>query len=442
MNPAHPHIRSTAAWLASKLVALAAVCFAISLPGSAANATQFYQRGNVQRHAGQNDFAKDAVTPEEAQRLYNRPKTNPPPKFDPKSPWPRIAGEFEQQNAILISVSELLPQHAKVFKRIAELTEDHVPLVVLYNDTKQVLEALNALRTSDQPLKHLSFMPLKLDTVWLRDFGPILAQEEDGIMSLDFFYNGQRPTDDHFPREWARVTSATHNSIPWTMQGGNLLCNGIGLALTTSRIFDDNKVTFKPRPGVDMQKEQREFLIRQIREYTNLKHIEVLQPLQAESTRHVDMFATFVNEREVIVAKLDPRLDRANSIILDQNARRLERITIGGKPLKVRRIPIPVRRGTSWSPYTNVIIANKLIMMPVMQTDDRTIMRQAVNVYREAFPDHRVATVDISSMAKLQGALHCMSIHVPHYAKLPKERLVSYERAVEWAKKQETPGQK
>ena len=45
-----------------------------------------------------------AVTPEEAQKLYNRPKTNPPPKFDPKSQYPRIAGEFEEQKAILISV--------------------------------------------------------------------------------------------------------------------------------------------------------------------------------------------------------------------------------------------------------------------------------------------------------------------------------------------------
>ncbi len=383
-------------------------------------------------------LSKEAVTPEEAQRLYNRPKTNPPPKFDPKSQWPRIAGEFEKQNAILISISELLPQHASVFKRIAELTENHVPLIVLFNDTTQVLEALKVLQKSTQKLEHVRFMHLKLDTVWLRDFGPVLAEQEDkGVMSIDFFYNGQRPTDDHFPREWAKLTSAEHNSVPWTIQGGNLLCNGGGLALTTTRVYDDNKVTFKRRPGVDIEKEQREFVIRQFKTYTNLKHIEVLEPLRNEQTKHVDMFASFVNSTEVLVAKLNPRLDPLNARVLDYNAQRLQRIKIDGKPLTVHRIPIPVRRGTSWSPYTNAIIANKLIMMPVMRTDDRTTMREAINVYRKTFPDHRVTTVDITSMAKLQGALHCMSIHVPHFVDIPEKKLVSYQRAVGWKEDQE-----
>ncbi|WP_075084729.1 agmatine deiminase family protein [Mariniblastus fucicola] len=381
--------------------------------------------------------SKEAVTPEEAQRLYNRPKTNPPPKFDPKSKWPRIAGEFEEQNAILISVSELLPQHGGVLKRIAELTENHVPLVILFNDSKQVLEAVKVLRDSKQSLSHISFLHFKLDTVWLRDFGPVLAEKENGVMSIDFFYNGQRPTDDHFPRDWAKLTAAEHNSVPWTIQGGNLLCNGIGLALTTTRIFDDNKVIFKRRPGVNIEQEQQKFVLNEFKQYTNLKHIEVLLPLQNEKTKHVDMFATFVNSKEVLVAKVDPRLDPVNARILDYNAKKLQRIQIDGKPLTVHRIPIPVRRGTSWSPYTNVIVANRLIMMPVMQTDDRATMRDAIEVYRNTFPNHRIATVDITTMAKLQGALHCMSIHVPSYVPLPDDKLVSYQRAVDWAKKQE-----
>ena len=411
--------------------------------GSYPNANAYYSRPRGRNPypnytpPANNRAPEKAVTPEEAQKLYNRPKTNPPPEFDPKSPWPRIAGEFEKQNAILISVSELLPQHGSVLKRIAELTEGHVQLIVLFNDSKQVKEALKVLRESDQELKHLNFMHFNLDTVWLRDFGPILAQLEDGVMSIDFFYSGQRPTDDHFPRDWAKVIGAEHNSVPWTIQGGNLLSNGSGLALTTTRLYDDNKVVFNRRPGVDVVKEQHDFVVGEFKKYTNLKHIEVLQPLQNEETKHVDMFATFVNDKEVLIAKVDPRLDSLNARILDYNAKLLERIKIGGTPIKVHRIPVPVRRGTSWSPYTNAIIANELIMMPVMKTDDRETMREAVNVYRKLFPDHRVATVDITSMAKLQGALHCMSIHVPSFVELPQDKLVSYDRALKWAEKHE-----
>lgn len=440
---------------AARFLLLAAALLMCSSVSSSASAQRWQQRpqqpqyysaptpsyrsvGGTPIKVSREDRTKKAVTPEEAQKLYNRPKTNPPPNFDPKSKWPRIAGEFEKQNAILISISELLPQHGSVLKRIAELTEKHVPLVVLFNDSKQVIEAIKVLQTSKQNLSHVQFLQFKLDTVWIRDFGPVLAEKPDGVMSIDFFYSGQRPTDDHFPRDWAKLTSAQHNSVPWTIQGGNLLSNGIGLALTTTRIFDDNTVVFKRKPGVDPRKEQQEFVVNEFKKYTNLKHIEVLAPLQNEKTKHVDMFATFTSSKEVLVAKLDPRLDPTNARILDYNAERLKRITIDGKQLKVHRIPIPVRRGTSWSPYTNVIIANKLIMMPVMQTDNRTTMREAIDVYRRVLPDHRVATVDITTMAKLQGALHCMSVHVPDYVDLPEDKLVSYERALQWSKKQKT----
>ena len=408
-------------------------------PGSVYVRPGGYAPNPVVRQPARTGTPENPVTPEEAQRLYNRPKTNPPPGFDPKSPWPRIAGEFEKQNAILISISELLPQHSRVFKRVAELTEGHVPLIVLFNDTKQVREAIKVLSESEQEFEHLSFMKFELDTVWLRDFGPLLAGEEDGgVMSIDFFYSGQRPVDDHFPRDWAKVIGADHNSVPWTIQGGNLLCNGVGLALTTTRIFDDNKIQFKRKPGVDPVKEQQKFVIDEFKEYTNLKHIEVLQPLANEKTKHVDMFATFIGQTDVVVAKVDPRFDPVNARILDYNAARLAKIRIGKDQMKVHRIPVPPRRGTSWSPYTNVLIANRLIMVPVMQTDDRETMMEALNVYRRAMPDYRVATVDITSMAKLEGALHCMSIHVPSYVTLPADKLVSYARAKRWADKLES----
>lgn len=417
---------------------VAATCF-LALGHTQMAAAQFAgSAGPSYRYGRENShISPDAVTPEQAQKLYNRPKTNPPPNFDPSSPWPRIAGEFENQNAIMISLSELLPQHGEVLRRVAELTHGHVTLVVLFNNPSQVLEAIKTLRDSEKSFDHVRFMKLELDTVWLRDFGPILAQQEDrSVMSIDFFYNGQRPVDDNFPRSWAKLTGAEHNSVPWTMQGGNLVCNGTGLALTTSRIFDDNKIVLPPKPGVDMVREQREFVLSQFKDYTNLKHIEVLQPLQNEMTKHVDMFAAFVKPTEVLIAQVDPRRDPVNARILDQNALQLQRIKIGDRPLTVHRISVPVRLGTSWSPYTNAIIANKLVMMPVMNTDDRQTIRQAIEVYRRVLPDHRVATVDISTMSKLQGALHCMSIHVPDFVTLPEKKMVTYRQAFDWAGKQ------
>ena len=391
--------------------------------------------------SGSSNKAKypDVVTPEQAQKLYNRPKTNPPPKVEPGSPFPRIGAEFERQRAILISVSELLPQHGKVFTRLADLTRGHVPLVVLFNNAKQLKMAVDALEPladeADSPdaLSHVYFQKLEMNTVWLRDFGPIFAEQKTGAMAIDFFYSGERPIDDRFPERWSEKVGTSHNSVPWTLQGGNLLSNGAGLAITTARVFDDNKIQFNTTPGrAANQDDSRAFVIEEIKKYTHLDEIVVLEPLREEATRHVDMFATFVARDRVLVAKLDPRRDPVNARILDFNARKLSQVKIDGKSLDVVRIPIPVRRGKSWSPYTNIIMANKLVLMPVLNTDDRRTVEAAINVYRKVLPDHRVATVDISSMANLQGALHCMSVNVPHFAPMP-DKVISWKRAREWA---------
>ncbi len=99
--------------------------------------------------------------------------------------------------------------------------------------------------------------------------------------------------------------------------------------------------------------------------------------------------------------------------------------------MKVHRILIPSSSGTSWSPYTNNIIANDLFLMPVQQSDERQIIRDAVQTYHELMPEHTIATVDTTTLKDLQGALHCMSINIPGYAPLPHS-LVEYQRAVRW----------
>ena len=162
----------------------------------------------------------------------------------------------------------------------------------------------------------------------------------------------------------------------------------------------------------------------------NLKLLVVLEPLMFEATGHCDMFATFLADDTEVVASVDPRADRFNAGILDRNAERLGKIQIGDRPMKVHRIKIPPRRGTAWSAYTNVIIANDLVLMPVMDTDPAAMIEQAKQVYRDLLPDHEVKTIDMTSMKSLQGELHCLSASLPEFAPLPNN-LISLERAQE-----------
>ncbi len=344
--------------------------------------------------------------------------------------FPRMVAEFEPQQAVMVSVSDLQPHHTHVLKQIVRASAGHGQILILFNNNSQLKHTLELL--IDVPNDHIRFHRLPLDTVWLRDFGPRIAEEENGIRSLDFYYYGVRPQDDSFPARWALSTAGMLTKVPWTLQGGNLISNGGGMGITTEKIFEENQVTFPgQRPG---SQQSRQFVIKELKASCNLQHLVVLKPLRNEPTKHVDMFAAFVARDHALVAKIDPRQDSSNSKILDYNAQLLATQVVDGRKLQVSRIPIPPRDGNTWSTYTNAIFTDRMVLIPTMKSDGNQYIQQAVETYHRLLPGHHLATIDITSMKKLQGSLHCMSLNLPAIAPTPK-RILSYAQATQLVSK-------
>ena len=126
-----------------------------------------------------------------------------------------------------------------------------------------------------------------------------------------------------------------------------------------------------------MKPKDARLLSKQFVKACNLSQLVVLEPLQFESTKHVDMFSTFLSPNDILVAQLDASGDPVNAAILERNVRRLVNVQVGGKPLRVHRIQIPVRENTSWSAYTNAIIADDLVLMPIFQSDPPSMVEAA-----------------------------------------------------------------
>lgn len=362
-------------------------------------------------------------------------------ELPPIKEFPRIAADYEPQRAILISVCELLPTHEKVFLQILDACKGHIEVGVLVNDKKQLMDAVRLLMKQQREFPHVKFYHLDLDTIWLRDFGPRIAELASGSVSFDFLYEGTRPRDEKMPKAWADLTGERYHAVPWTMQGGNLLFNGKGLALTTERIFDDNHIRFKKLlPGTDPEVERREMVIREFRKECNLSQIVVLEPLRNEATRHVDMFAAFVADDHVLVSQLARGGDPVNAALLDRNATKLENVKLAdGRKLKVTRVPTPPREGKFWSTFTNVIFANDLILLPALSSDQNAYVERAVAIYKSLLPKHKVVVIDTSSLKKLEGSVHCMSINVPKFASLPP-RYLSLQKAIAYVKQVDASG--
>ncbi|MEM9413325.1 MAG: agmatine deiminase family protein [Planctomycetota bacterium] len=333
----------------------------------------------------------------------------------------RLIAEFEPQEAVLLSVGDLKEHHFSVLKQIVDRSAGHTEIVILYNTKNQLIETVKLLRDLPNTI-HISFLQFELDTIWLRDFGPRALLETGGVRLLDFYYYGVRPRDDSFPERWALQTNSKLSKVTWTLQGGNLAVNGQGLGLTTSKLFSDNKISFGGSPGLGSARE-RDFLVRQIKQRCHLDQLVVLDPLRFESTQHVDMFANFVAADHLLVASIDPSRDRVNSRILNSNVEKLQRVKVGGRPIKIDRIRIPARNQQAWSTYANVIMTDRILLIPTLSTDPPELVKEAIATYRRLLPNHHVDTINVNSMRNLQGALHCMSLNLPKGARLPKDTI-------------------
>lgn len=386
--------------------------------------------GNLQQPTSNGQQRSEFRQRQEARRiLAQKRQREMEQKGQSKTLYPRLVGEFERQQAILLSVGDWKPHHFPILKEIVAKTEGHARLVILYNQPHQLSQAVSVLSESGKRYSHVDFLPLDLNTVWLRDFGPRFAENENGkAMAIDFYYEGSRPKDDDMPETWSKLTDAEYNHVPWTLQGGNLLTNGKGLAIASNRVFADNRIQFPPTPGLDPVVEQQKFVIRQFKLFCNIKELVLLQPLESEATKHVDMFATFLASDLVLLAQVDGRYDPRNAQILDANAKKLSQLKVDGKPMRVERIYIPPRQEKYWSPYTNIILTERLVLIPTFDSDPPAYVRRAVETYQRLLPEHHVATIDMSSMSRLEGSLHCLSCNIPEFASMP-DGLISFADA-------------
>ncbi|MCA9136220.1 MAG: agmatine deiminase family protein [Planctomycetales bacterium] len=335
----------------------------------------------------------------------------------------RMPGEFEHQRAIMLSISDWMPHHFAILSQIAEKTKGHVELVIFYNDLRQLQGVIEHFIAQRVDGGHIWFCPHELDTIWLRDFAPRIGDSDQGPISLDFFYEGSRPRDDAFPRRWAEQCQTSLRTVRWTVQGGNLMFNGQGIGVASNRIFQDNAITF---PGAsrptDPYGEARRMVEAEFKRACNLDQLIIMEPLQEEVTRHVDMFLTFLAPDHVLVGRLDRSVDPVNAAILDRNAETLARVQTAGGPMRVSRVDFPSRNGKQWSSLTNIIMANNLVLLPQFDSDPPELIERARRTYEQLIPGCVVKTVDLTSMKALQGSLHCLSMHLPQFAPLPPVR--------------------
>lgn len=318
-------------------------------------------------------------------------------------PQPRVPGEFEKQEAVVIGCAQLIQNFPQVFVNVIRSIYRHVRVLCLTNKEDMPLGRV-LLAAAGVPRDAVEFVTLPAVSMWARDWMPISGFDVRGRRQfLGFELRHLRTSADAAVRpEMEKLFDSPVVDIPLTHEGGNLLSNGAGLCLTSTTVLLKNASR-----GYDSRR-----IGQVLSEHFGVYQWAYLNPLSGEQTGHVDLFCTFVARDTVVVGEFDPSVDAINAEVLDRAAEILSKIEVGGKKLTVARVPTPAAVDGKYRSYTNVVFANGAVLVPLYPEIDEQSDQRALAVYKELMPDREVVGIDISELSKLGGGLHCLTANV------------------------------
>lgn len=326
-----------------------------------------------------------------------------------------IRAEFNPQSALLIGAGELVRCHQQVFTDLVKAVHDRVPIVGFVNDENEFEIGREILDKAGLPVNAVHFIKHPLNSMWIRDYGPIFTRLADGTVNIVHAtysnpdVNDPRTKDDAFASYIGQLLRLKVDRLPLVLEGGNLMSNGEGLMVTSTRIIE--------RP------ENQRYTMQQIGKLLGIhlgcQTLTYLRPPENEPTGHIDFCLTFLRRNLIVVGKYDKAYDPVNAAILDDMAATLKGMETSMGPMIVERIPMPPRtKEGEWRSFCNVMIINGIILVPSYAEVDPALEKEAVNTYQRLMPTWKVETITSDSLIKKQGVLHCIGITVPGHVNI------------------------
>lgn len=323
--------------------------------------------------------------------------------------------EFRQQAAIILGCHGEINSNPQLYVEIAKAIGGRTPLFGFVSTNEQAANGVDLLRRSGLPDEAIRFVVVPSDSIWIRDYSPFMVRRQDNSISLvDARYvpaGGQenvRVSDDEVASHFASMLGLPIRSMPILLDGGNLLSNGDGIVLSTALpILTNRRYGYSADQVSDI-----------ICDMLGARLWGYVPPLEGEPTGHIDMFATILAKNILVLGEIDRRLDPVNSARLDLAAGNFKSMNSSLGPLQVTRIPMPPKVNNLWRSYTNVIMANGVLLMPSYSDVDREIEDKAEEIYRGLLPGWEIRRINCDTLVRRQGQLHCISYNLPKYIDL------------------------
>jgi agmatine/peptidylarginine deiminase len=308
---------------------------------------------------------------------------------DPPTGTPRFVAEFEPMQGVMIRYPLGIPTSL-----VAQLSNNcHVYCIV---SSSYQSGAQNTFQSAGVNMSNVTFVNAQSESYWVRDYGPWYIFEDTHPAIVDNIYNRPRPNDDNMSGVFANFWNIPMYGMKLEHTGGNMMEDGRGHGVSDELVFQENLEDY----GIN------ETTVRQrMRDYLGIDPYHVTIDPQGDYIAHVDCWGKYLAPDKILIAQLPS--SSSQYALYEQVAEYFATTNCcWGYPYRVYRVQEP--GGYTLAPYTNSLILNKTVYVPL--GTQSSYNEQALQVYREAMPGYDVVGVvnnDYSISWENTDALHC-----------------------------------
>jgi agmatine deiminase len=311
----------------------------------------------------------------------------------------RTAAEWEPAVGTMLVWPLCVP-----YKLVVELAKDNHLYTLVENDAAKNEAVKWYAKWGIAPQNNtFIYAPQGLDAWWTRDWGPSAVFMPDGTMklgdgryiystpntkmgcddSLEFIYTDKdkkvikTETDDNATKPLGKGLNIDVLDLPFITTGGNVLTDGLGTAFSSCILLNENKFD-----GVS-----KEQFFRLNREMAGFSTYHILPNFEKWGIQHLDCLMKLLDEERILVAEppTDHELYAVYENIVENELKKLK--TVYGRPYQIIRIKTGRYDKEQLAAYTNSIIVNKTVYVPLFQIkEDKDVLQ----TWQKALPGYTV----------------------------------------------------
>jgi agmatine/peptidylarginine deiminase len=289
----------------------------------------------------------------------------------------RSIAEFEPVEGVLISYSGQFGLTTATIREFAKETK-----VYCIVSSANEFRAKSELQNGGVDMNNVNLILTGVDSYWTRDYGPWWIADSSGKVSMiNFKYNRPRSQDDATSKFIANLWNVDSYYMPLSHCGGNFMCDGKKVGASTDLVIEENSSLGEKK--IDSIAER--FL------GISTYH-KTIDPL-GDYIKHIDCWGKFLGPDKILIGKKSGSQNAKYDSVANYYSKK---ISAWGTPYKVYRV------FTNGEPYTNSIILNKKVFVPIQNTSNDSA---ALNVYKKAMPGYSI--IGVTGSWESTDAVHC-----------------------------------